>query len=358
MIYLDNAATTYKKPECVIKAANNALMNYSANPGRSGHKLSFKAAQEVYKARKNIADYFKVLPQNIVFTSGCTMALNMAIYNISGSALCSNLEHNSVIRPLKEKGYNVFYKHPKEVASKNTTAVVLTHASNVTGKVFNIKEISKYCIENKFTFIVDAAQSAGVFNIDGSCADYIAVAGHKGLYGPMGIGVLIANKKPNKFLIKGGTGSFSNKEEMPAILPDSLASGTLNLPGILGLSAGIDFIKKEDALSYEGHLCSILYEGLSVIKNISVVSHCPGENTSPIVTFNIDGLHSEETADLLNSYGFATRGGLHCAPLAHKTIGTINCGAVRVSPSLFNTKKDIHLLLFAINKIANTRYPH
>ncbi len=344
LIYLDNAATTHIKPNCVINAVNNALKNYSANPGRSGHSLSLKAADEIYNARKNIASFFNVNAENVVFTSGCTASLNMALYDIEGECAISAYEHNAVLRPLKTKRYKVFYNHPKEVVNANTKAVVCTNASNVTGKCYDIKAIGRYCKEKGLMFIVDAAQTAGVIPVDASCADYVAIAGHKGLYAPMGIGVLIANKTPNKVLIKGGSGSLSESEDMPPFLPDRLESGTQNLPGIMGLNAGLEFIKQKDVFSYENYLCKMLYENIVDFKNVNIVSLAPDQKVSPIISFNIEGKHSEEIAEYLNKNNVAVRGGLHCAPLAHKTIGTIKTGAVRVSPSIFNTKQEIDVL--------------
>ena len=344
LIYLDNAATTGIKPECVKLAVRKALDEFSANPGRSGHRLSLKAAEAVYKTRQNFAEYFNTNPENIIFTSGCTMSLNMAIYSLEGEAAISAFEHNAVLRPLKNKGFKLFYNHPKEVVNSNSKAVVCTHASNVTGKSYNINEIGAYCKQNGLTFIVDAAQTAGVMPIDSKCADFIAMSGHKGLYAPMGIGVLIANKVPNKLLFSGGTGSLSESIDMPSFLPDRLESGTPNLAGIMGLNAGLQFIKRTDAFSYEHYLCKVLYENLRAIKKVNLVSLEPSLTTAPIVSFNIEGKHSEEVAESLNKNGVAVRGGLHCAPLAHKTIGTINTGAVRVSPSVFNKKQEINIL--------------
>ena len=344
LIYLDNAATTGRKPDCVKLAVQKALNEFSANPGRSGHKLSLKAAEEIFKARQNFAEYFNTKPENIIFTSGCTMSLNMAIYSARNDVAISAFEHNAVLRPCKNKGYKVFYNHPQEVANANISAVVCTHASNLTGKSYNIEKIGQYCKQKGLTFIVDAAQTAGVMPIDSSCADYIAIAGHKGLYAPMGIGVLIANKVPEKLLFSGGTGSLSQSDEMPSFLPDRLESGTPNLAGIMGLNAGLNFVKKKDAVSYERYLCKLLYDNLKNIKKVNLVSLEPSENTAPIVSFNIEGKHSETVAELLNKNEIAVRGGLHCAPLAHKTIGTISTGAVRVSPSVFNTKQEIDFL--------------
>lgn len=352
MIYLDNAATTGRKPDCVKFAVQKALNEYSANPGRSGHKLSLKAAEEIYKTRQSFAKYFNTKPENVIFTSGCTMALNMAIYSAEKEVAISAFEHNAVLRPCKNKGVKIFYKHPKEVCTSNTKTVVCTHASNLTGKSYNINEIGSYCKERGITFIVDAAQTAGVMPIDASCADYIAIAGHKGLFAPMGIGVLIANKIPEKLLVSGGTGSLSESIDMPYFLPDRLESGTPNLAGIMGLSAGLEFVKRVDAFNYEHYLCKNLFENLKVMKNVNVVSAEPSKDTAPIVSFNIERKHSEEVAQELDKYGFAVRGGLHCAPLAHKTIGTIETGAVRVSPSVFNKKQEIDILSKLINKLS------
>ena len=342
MIYLDNAATTGTKPMVVKNAVLKALTEFSANPGRSGHSRSLQAAHEVYKTRKNLAEYFNTNPENVIFTSGCTMSLNMAIASFIGETVISAYEHNAVLRPVKNKGYKVFYNHPSEVVTSNTKAVICTHASNLTGKSYNIEKIGEYCKQNNLIFIVDAAQTAGVLPLNSKCADYVAIAGHKGLYAPMGIGLLIANKNPQNLIVSGGTGSLSERSEMPDFLPDRLESGTPNLLGIMGINAGLEFVKRQDILNHEQWLCNMLYENLSVIKNINIVSVPPTKTTAQIVSFNIEGYHSEEVAELLNKNGFAVRGGLHCAPLAHKTIGTINSGAVRISPSIFNTRQDVN----------------
>ncbi len=358
MIYLDNAATTGHKPKTVINAVNKALTYYSANPGRSGHTPSLKAANEVYKTRKLMAEYLGTEPQNVCFTGGCTAALNIAIKGLKeGHIVCSNMEHNSVMRPLYGKDYSVFSHHPKEAVKENTVAVVCTAASNVTGKRFNIKEIGEYCKQKGLTFIVDGAQAGGVFPINCENIDYLCLAPHKGFYAPMGLGVIVAKKPPYYPLITGGTGSFSESAAPVDFLPDAIENGTVNLPAIMGLYEGIKFVKNKDILGYETMLTAKFYEGLKNIKNVTVVSDKPNVKTNaPIVLFNINGMQSEAVSGALNNMQIAVRGGLHCAPAAHRTIGTIETGGVRVSPSVFNTKAEIDKLLVAVGKIAKTKF--
>ena len=354
MIYLDNAATTGKKPSSVINAVNYALTNLSAHPGRSGHALSLKAAEAVFNVRRKLAKMYNCEPTSVCFTQGCTTSLNMAIANIpNGHIACSNLEHNSVLRPLQNKNYSFFNDHPKEVVRPDTVAVICTHASNVSGKIFDIENIAKYCKEKGLMFIVDAAQTAGVLDIDSSNIDYLCIAAHKGLYAPMGIGILIANKEPKKVIIKGGTGSASQSLKQPDFLPDMLESGTINVPGILGVSAGIEFIKNKSIYEHELYLTKPVYEALLNNKKITVVSSKQEKGVAtPIVSFNINGKKSEEIAQELSKRGIATRGGYHCSLIAHKTLNTENVGAVRLSPSVFNNKNEMQFVLNEIYKIA------
>lgn len=354
MIYLDNAATTHNKPDSVIKAVYRALKYYSANPGRSGHDLSLKAAEQMYRSRSAVAEKFGSTPDRVCFTAGCTVSLNMAIKGIkNGHIVCSGYEHNSVMRPLAKQDYSVFEEHPSEAVNDNTVAVVCTHASNVTGKVYDIDKIGRYCKERGLIFIVDAAQTAGVLPISCENIDYLCIAPHKGLYAPMGVGILIAREPLMNTIIEGGTGSASHSLEQPADLPDRLESGTQNLPGIMGVEAGIRFLKNKDVYGHEIALCRYLYDNLSEFKNIVLYSSRPEMGkTAPIVTFNIAGKNSEEVASALNSRGIAVRAGLHCAPSAHRRMGTLESGAVRVSPSVFNDKKDMYFLLNALNDIA------
>ncbi len=370
MIYLDNAATTGKKPMSVVWAVNNALINYSANPGRSGHDLSVKCANAVYSARDKIATFFGADgPENVVFTLNCTHSINIVlkgVLNKGEHAVISNLEHNAVMRPLKKMGisYDAFkvYRNDadtledfKQKIKVNTKLVMVTGASNVTGKTLPIEEIGNICKKRGIYFCVDAAQIAGIkeINMKKMNIDYLCIAPHKGLYAPMGIGVLICRKPIENTIIEGGTGSSSIDFLQPDVLPERLESGTVNMSGIMGTLAGIDFIEKtgiEKIKRHEFSLYERLYEGLSKNKRVKVYAENPDINSyMPVLSFNFKDIPSAKTVNVLNNLGFALRGGLHCAPTAHNAIGTLPEGTARVSVCAFNTKEEIQALINACN---------
>lgn len=377
MIYLDNAATTHPKPEIVINSALDAIKQ-GGNSGRGSHESAIKAGETVYDTREKLADMFSCESERVVFTFNCTLALNTAI---SGSisrgdhVIISSLEHNSVLRPvhaLSSKGmitYSVARVNPlsddetvKNFASlikKETSLIVCTVVSNVFGTVLPIGRIGRLCRKRGIRFIVDGAQAAGMRKIDmkSSCIDILCLPGHKGLMGLTGTGALLLSQEIDvEPLIFGGTGSFSMLREQPSVYPDRLESGTLNLPGIASVGAGIDFINSVGGAAAvhekEKQLTDMLYTDLSVMKNIILYPHLSGKNAAGIVAFNLRGRHSEQTGELLDSCGFAVRSGYHCAFLAHKSCKTEKTGVVRVSPGYFSTKKDIKNLIFYLNKIA------
>lgn len=376
MKYLDNAATTFPKPMQVIAAANNCLKNYSANPGRAGHALSIKAAEAVYKSRKKCADFFGCNnAENVIFTLNCTTAINFVLKGVLNSGdhvICSCFEHNAVLRPLnalKDIGVEYDVAHAfidnddatvnafEALIKDNTKMIICTHASNVFGAIMPIGRIAELCKNYGILLLVDAAQTAGVLPINTQKLgiDYLCVATHKGLYSPMGTGVLIANKPIDKTLIEGGTGSMSIIEKQPEILPDRFESGTINLSGIAAISAGIDFVNSkgiDNIYKNELVLMQYLYRGLEKNKNIILYTPYSKRNAFvPLLSFNVKDMHSEETAEKLNSFGIAVRAGLHCAPLAHKTMGTISSGTVRVAPSVYTTYSDIEYFLNCTKKI-------
>ncbi len=376
MIYLDNTATTFPKHESVINSMLYAQKSVGANAGRAGHKASVRAGEIVFSARDKIADMFSCQSENVVFTLNCTMSLNMAIKGVlkaGDHVIISSLEHNSVLRPvhkMTEKGvtYSVFSVSPrddektlsdlKSLFRKNTKAVVCTAMSNVFGTILPIEKIGKLCKEKGVIFILDAAQAAGtkVIDMEKMNIDILCMPGHKGLFGPMGTGLLLLNgKTKTDTFIEGGTGSFSMDINQPSALPDRLESGTLNLSGIAGLSAGVSFIKRVGISAIEQKercLVDILKEDLSVIPNIRVYDDMHSEKGSNVLSLCVGSLHSEKVARLLDERGFAVRGGYHCAYLAHKNYGTEKYGAVRVSVGYFNSKKDIKNLIFCLYKIA------
>lgn len=377
MIYLDNGATSFPKPLSVRQNVDISLKKFNANPGRSGHSLSLRAAKEIFECRKRLKELFNVnSEEEIIFTENCTMALNTVIFGLLSEGdhvLISSMEHNSVTRPLeslKDKGvtYSTFdYSYDdnetvdnvRNLIKPETKLVICTHASNVFGFRFPIERICALCHAYGILFCVDSAQSAGVFDIDVGTNqyDFVCMSGHKSLYGPMGTGVLILNNRNLKPLLYGGTGTESVKKSQPEGLPEKFESGTQNMNGISGLKAGVDFVKNrgiKNIYNHEYKLAKRLFNGLA--NNRKVITYNKSFDygkVAPVVSFNIDGVYSEDLVAKLNKYGIMTRGGLHCSPLAHTTMNTIENGTVRVVPGAFNTINDINYLLNVIRKLTN-----
>lgn len=377
MIYLDNGATSFPKPLSVRQNVDISLKKFSANPGRSGHSLSLRAAKEIFECRKRLKELFNVnSEEEIIFTENCTMALNTVIFGLLSEGdhvLISSMEHNSVTRPLeslKDKGvtYSTFdYSYDdnetvdnvRNLIKPETKLVICTHASNVFGFRFPIERICALCHAYGILFCVDSAQSAGVFDIDVGTNqyDFVCMSGHKSLYGPMGTGVLILNNRNLKPLLYGGTGTESVKKSQPEGLPEKFESGTQNMNGISGLKAGVNFVKNrgiKNIYNHEYKLAKRLFNGLA--NNRKVIAYNKSFDygkVAPVVSFNIDGVYSEDLVAKLNKYGIMTRGGLHCSPLAHTTMNTIENGTVRVVPGAFNTINDINYLLNVIRKLTN-----
>lgn len=373
MVNFDNAATTFPKPESVTVAVFEAMKIYGGNPGRSGHRLSSDTADAVYLSRKKIASFFGAEPENVVFTPNCTTALNFVIKgtlpDFRGHIVISDNEHNSVVRPvfsLSKRGarYSSFHIYPEDertVASFNnalrpdTRLVVCTVASNVTGQMPPIERIAEICRRRNIRFAVDAAQGAGVIPLKiGNGINFICAPGHKGLYGPMGTGVLVSDGKfPLKSVIEGGTGSMSMIFEQPQFMPDILESGTVNVPGIYALSKGIDFVSGkgiENIRLHEENLCKAFIKGVSEIPEIKIYRE-KGARYAPIVSFNANGFTSGEMALMLNDEGFCLRGGLHCAGMTHTAMGTAPDGTVRFAPSVFNSENQVRGLVSSLKKI-------
>lgn len=381
MIYLDNAATTFPKPASVLRAAEEAITIYGGNPGRGGHKMAMRASEMVFDTRKNLAEFFSCEPQNVIFTQNCTMALNYAIkglFNEGNHVLCSCLEHNSVLRPLntlKEKGIidydivDIAYCDDEIISSfkskiKCTTkGIICTHASNVSGRIMPIQKIGQMCRELGLYFIVDAAQSAGVIPINMKTSNITAlcIPGHKGLYGISGSGALLLNDgEVLNTVIEGGTGSLSSELVQPDFTPDRLEAGTINTVGILSMNAGLEFVKKltpERIYKYEMDHCKKVYEALFAMENIRLYQTPYKEGVYlPIVSFNIGRINSEQVVEMLNKSNFALRGGLHCAPLAHKYYGTLDSGMVRFAPSVFTSENDIKQFVKNISLLSAKKY--
>lgn len=381
MIYLDNAATTFPKPVGVTKAVTNALRVYGANPGRSGHEMTLKTSEEIYKCRKKAAEMFGAnSAQDVAFTLNCTHALNMAIKGAvkpGCHVITSNLEHNSVIRPLyalKEKGQltmDIARVTPgddeatveafRSLIRPNTSLIVCTHVSNVFGIVLPVGKIGELAASCGITFIVDAAQSAGMLPLDiqKMNIDYLCMPGHKGLYGPMGTGMLISTKGDQlATIMEGGTGSVSQDLAQPDFMPDRLESGTVNTAGIIGLSAGLDFVKQkgmEKLYHQELYQAQMLYDGITKIKNTRLYLPRPfSPYYAPVLSFNIEGAASGDIGEALTEKGIAARTGLHCAPMAHNAFGTLQKGTVRLCPSAFTTRQEIERTILHITKIAKS----
>lgn len=370
MIYFDNAATSGKKPQSVVDAVANALKNFSANPGRSGHDLSIKTADAVFKTREKIANFFgSQEPEKVVFTLNCTHSINCVLKGVlkrGDHLIISNLEHNAVMRPLKKLKANFSVAEVSENKSEtlanferlikpNTRLIFVTGASNVTGQILPIKELGDLCKNKGILFGVDAAQIAGnrPINMQKMNIDFLCIAPHKSLYAPMGIGILICRKPLENTILEGGTGTDSLDFSQPRILPEGMESGTINVPAIFGVSAGLDFVEKigiEKAYKHEFELLEMLYFGLLKNPNVTLYTAAPRFLESvPVLPFNYKDYDSFKTAAILNKNGFAVRGGFHCAPTAHKALKTGDFGAVRVSFGLFNTKNEVQSLLKLIN---------
>lgn len=378
MIYLDNAATTFPKPQSVKNAVAVALARYGANPGRGGHTMSLQASQLMFDARTALVKLFNAKSENsIIFTHNCTQSLNMVLKGLlmpGDHVVVSNLEHNAVMRPLKKLSeQGVSYTQAKvfpcdndatvnsfrDALNSKTKLIVCTHASNVWGIRLPVERITALAHQYGILVAVDAAQTAGIIPIDlmENNIDFLCVAGHKGLYGPMGTGVLIYNTDTElDTIIEGGTGTSSFSLEQPLELPERFESGTQNLPGIAGLKAGVDYVtahKQENIAKHEIALVQRLYDRLSQIKGVKLYTQRPtAEYFAPVLSFNISDMDSEEAAAALNRRKIAVRAGLHCAPSAHSAFGTTDGGTVRVSPSAFTTYSDIDNLVFAVRKIS------
>lgn len=364
MIYFDNAATTGHKPQSVINAVNYALKNFSANPGRSGHNISQKAAMAIYNVREKVSDFFgSTGAETVVFSPNCTQSINYVLKGVlkrGDHVIVSDLEHNAVMRPLV--AMNVDFSQASvsldddsqtlnniiSLIKPNTKMIFCTAVSNVLGKILPLKDIGQLCKDRGILFGVDAAQGAGVIpiNMIEMNIDYLCIAPHKGLYCPMGVGILIARGPIYKSIIEGGTGTDSLKLLQPQILPEMLESGTINVPSIYSIGAGIDFVKESfnNIMKFENMLVRRLYN-LAPKRNIIFYTNPNCDGFAPVICFNIEKASSDIVSSYLNKNGFALRAGLHCAPVAHKKIGTLNFGAVRFSPSVFNNTNEVDLLI-------------
>lgn len=378
MIYFDNAATTWPKPLPVVQAMNEALRRFGANPGRGGHSMGIAASQEVFRCRETAAQLFHLNdPSGVIFTLNCTMALNMVLKGLlknGGRAVVSSLEHNAVMRPL----YSLSHSNPvydvarvtegdddatveafRRCIRPSTRAIVCTHASNVFGTRLPIRRLGQLAREYGLPFVVDAAQTGGVLPIDmeEDNIHFLCLAGHKGLYGPMGTGLLLC--RGPYFLpsfVEGGTGSRSLELAQPSDLPDRLESGTPNTPGICGLRAGMQLVMDKDPqriAQKEAALMCRMYRYLQEVPRIRLYTGMPElSRSAPVLSLNVEGYASEKTAALLNRQGIAVRAGLHCAPCAHRQYGTLPGGTVRFAPSIFTTEGEIDRACLVLRRLA------
>jgi cysteine desulfurase family protein len=382
-IYLDNASTTFPKPESVPKAIYNFLTNVGGNPGRSNHDNALQTNRILVESREAIAQFFNYKSiENVIFTSNITTSLNILInssLSLGDHVITSSMEHNSVLRPLfnlKNQGLielDIVYANKfgfistedlKNTIKSNTKMIVINHASNVIGSIQPIKEIGDICKNNNIFFVLDSAQSAGVLDIDFTKINLSALAftGHKSLFGPQGIGGFIIddnlNKSCNPYIL-GGTGSLSHSLTQPDFLPDKFESGTLNMPGIVGLMEGIKFIQSEGIntiYSKNNFLRNYFIEKIKNINGVILYDDKYNNNYTSCISFNIKDMDTAELSFTLDSdFGIKNRSGLHCAPLAHKTIGSFPSGTVRLSLSYFNTKEDMDYTINAINKISKLK---
>lgn len=371
MIYLDSAATTFQKPAAVAAAMQDALKTMSS-PGRGGYVPAMRAADAAFDCRSELAELYHLSnPEQVVFTMNATHALNIAIKTLvppGGRVVISGYEHNAVTRPLAALGADVRIAaaplfQPEAVTAAferlivpGTDAVICNHISNVFGFIQPVEEIAALCRSRGVPLVIDASQSAGLLTLDMTAlgAAFIAMPGHKGLYGPQGTGVLLCGGGPVKTLLEGGTGSLSIRQEMPDFLPDRLEAGTHNMPGIAGLLAGVRFVRRhgpEAICQRERRLTQMAAGGLRELPGAHVYAMPDMAAQAGVLSFTIDGRDVEELGSALGKRGIAVRCGLHCAPVAHRSAGTLDTGTVRVSFSDWNTAEEVRRFLAAIQEI-------
>ena len=377
MIYFDNAATTFPKPEIVYEKTMEAMREYGANPGRGGHKMALKANRGIFETRNTIAKLFNIgNPMRVIFTASCTESLNLAIKGVleeGDHVITTSIEHNSVLRPithLEKSGVentivNANSKgevDPADIEAaikENTKLIVTTHISNLIGSIVPIEEIGEIAKKHNILYLVDAAQSAGVYHIDVEKVgiDMLAFPGHKGLLGPQGTGGLyIKEGLELSEILQGGTGSASESLVQPEILPDRYEAGTHNGAGIIGLRTGVEYILDrgtEDIRAYEEKLTNHFLDGIKDIEELEIYGPLDTRKQAAVVALNFKGIDSSEIAFILDEkYDIAVRSGLHCAPLAHKTIGSLDQGAVRFSFGIFNTIEEVDKGIKALREIS------
>lgn len=374
MIYFDNASTTLTKPPSVAESVLNAINSFG-NSSRGFHEPSLLAARTILDTRYKIANLFNMdNPMNVAFTSNATESLNIAInatLNYNSHVITTELEHNSVLRPIynsdaslsilkAEKNSDINYSNFDKLLRSNTKAVVCTHGSNLTGNILDISYIGNFCKNNNLIFVLDASQTAGFAEIDmaKNNIDILCFTGHKSLLGPQGIGGIcikdtsLLNLKPFKV---GGTGSHSFDKEQPSNMPDIFEAGTINSHAIAGLNASISYIEEKGIKNIQKHeleLTNYFYENIKNINGIKVIGSFKNYMRCPIVSLNFKDMDSGDLSYYLyENYNIITRSGIHCAPLLHKALGTSTQGAVRFSFSCFNTKEEVDVAIKALKEI-------
>lgn len=373
MTYLDSAATTLQKPASVERAMTHAL-THMASPGRGGHAPAMLAADTAFACREAAAELFHMDdPANVVFTLNATHALNLAIKSVvkpGDTVVVSGYEHNAVTRPLTALGCRILVARsplfePQAILEQfdrlitgDVACVVCTYVSNVFGYILPVEEIAALCRSRGVPFILDASQGAGALpvHMDRLGCAFVGMPGHKGLYGPQGTGVLLCREDmAGKTLLEGGTGSVSIQQEMPAFLPDRLEAGTHNMPGIAGLMAGVRYVRGrglDKILDRERRLVRLAASELKRIPGLLVYAAPNGDHPSGVLSVIPEGQDAEQLGAALAERNIAVRAGLHCAPLAHRSAGTLDTGTVRISVSDFNTPEEIHRLAAAVGSIA------
>lgn len=377
-VYMDNGATSFPKAPGVAESMSDYILNVGTNVNRGAYSSSFKAENIIYETRELLCELFCFnKPENVIFTKNITESMNVLIKGLlkeKDHVIVSSMEHNAVMRPLNSlnkveytkvlcsKTGELSIEDVENSVKPNTKAIIMTHASNVCGTILDLEKVGQLCRKHNLFFIIDSAQTAGSIDIDINKlnADAIGFTGHKSLLGPQGIGGFIVNDRINNeitTLIEGGTGSLSDREIQPDYMPDKFESGTLNIPGIYGLNASLKYLFNQGVNNIrdkEINLINKFFEGLFNIKNIELIGKKTSTDRTGIVS--IDFIHNDNglvAHELSKDFGIMTRSGLHCAPSAHKTLGTFPKGTVRFSLSHFTTLKEIDYAIDCINKIAN-----
>ena len=378
MIYLDNAATSFPKPRRVAEEQLRCMQLYGGNPGRGSHALALAAAEKIYECREELASFFGCqTPENVIFTMNTTMALNIVIKGLltpGDHVLISDMEHNAVFRPIYKLArdgritYDVFETFPNHLSRNtemicasilekirpNTKMLICAHASNICSATLSLAQIGAICRKKGILFVVDAAQSAGHLPIDMQKMqiDALCVPGHKGLWGPQGCGaLLLGNGIVADTLMEGGSGYNSLEGNMPEDAPERYEAGTLPTPAIAGLLEGVREVKRLGIDYIHSHECALIKRLNERLSEMSKIALYAPHHKGGVLLFSLQDISSDRVGAFLNERGFCVRTGFHCAALAHKTLGTPASGAIRVSPSLFNTTTQIDALCDTIKEL-------